>query len=130
MLLLVKILPKEVMRKQQSKLECFLVELMKYVPFFKDLTRLFILIHATMKENSRVMKLFDKLDFECGIVFNKFDIVDAEEQIHSVVEKWARFTLRVQIIRKCSIIGLFFFIKVNSIPYALLFPSSYAFQTS
>ena len=53
---------------------------MEYVSFFKSLTRRLILITATVKENSSMMKLLDELDLEYDIVFNKFDKVDAEEQ--------------------------------------------------
>ncbi len=53
---------------------------MEYISFFKGLSRRFILIQATVKENSSMMKLLDELKLEYDIVFNKFDKVDAEEQ--------------------------------------------------
>ncbi len=53
---------------------------MEYVSFFKGLSRRLVLIQATVKENSSMMKLLDELKLEYDIVFNKFDKVDAEEQ--------------------------------------------------
>lgn len=53
---------------------------MEYVSFFKGLSRRLILIQATVKENSSLMKLLDELNLEYDIVFNKFDKVDEEEQ--------------------------------------------------
>ena len=53
---------------------------MEYISFFKGLTRRLILIQATVKENSSLMKLLDELDLKYDIVFNKFDKVDEEEQ--------------------------------------------------
>ena len=53
---------------------------MEYVSFFKGLSRRLILISATVKENSSMMKLLDELQLGYDIVFNKFDKVDAEEQ--------------------------------------------------
>ena len=53
---------------------------MEYVSFFKGVTRRLILITATVKENSSMMKLLDELNLEYDIVFNKFDKTDVEEQ--------------------------------------------------
>ena len=53
---------------------------MEYVSFFKGLTRRLILITATVKENSSMMKLLDELGLKYSIVFNKFDKVEEEEQ--------------------------------------------------
>ena len=53
---------------------------MEYISFFKGLTRRLILIQATVKENSSLMKLLDELGLKYDIVFNKFDKVDEEEQ--------------------------------------------------
>ena len=53
---------------------------MEYVSFFKGLTRRLILITATVKENSSMMKLLDELNLGYDIVFNKFDKTDVEEQ--------------------------------------------------
>ena len=53
---------------------------MEYVSFFKGLTQRWILIQATVRENSSLMKLLDELDLNYIIVFNKFDKVDSEEQ--------------------------------------------------
>ena len=53
---------------------------LEYISFFKGLTRRLILIQATVKENSSMMKLLDELNLGYDIVFNKFDKVDAEEQ--------------------------------------------------
>ena len=62
---------------------------MEYISFFKGLTRRLILIQATVRENSSMMKLLDELDLGYDIVFNKFDKVDAEEQpiVKAQVEK-------------------------------------------
>ena len=53
---------------------------MEYILSFIGLTRRLILIQATVKENSSLMKLLDELDLKYDIVFNKFDKVDEEEQ--------------------------------------------------
>ncbi|CAF0879120.1 unnamed protein product [Didymodactylos carnosus] len=53
---------------------------MEYISFFKGLTRRLILIQATVKENSSMMKLLDELGLDYDIVFNKFDKVDEEER--------------------------------------------------
>ena len=53
---------------------------MEYISFFKGLTRRLVLIQATVKENSSMMKLLDELNLGYDIVFNKFDKVDVEEQ--------------------------------------------------
>ena len=52
----------------------------EYVSFFKGLTHRLILIQATVKENTNLMKLLDALNLEYDIVFNKFEKVDADEQ--------------------------------------------------
>ena len=53
---------------------------MEYVSFFKGLSRRLVLIHATVKENSSMMKLLDEIGLNYDIVFNKFDRVEPEEQ--------------------------------------------------
>jgi len=53
---------------------------MEYVAFFKGLTRRVILIQATVKENSSIMKLLDELGLQYDIVFNKFDKVETEQE--------------------------------------------------
>jgi len=53
---------------------------MECISFFKGLTQRLILITATVKENSSMMKLLDELGLKYSIVFNKFDKVDEEEQ--------------------------------------------------
>ena len=53
---------------------------MEYVSFFKGLTKRVIVIQATVKENSSIMKLLDELDLEYDIVFNKFDAVSDDKQ--------------------------------------------------
>ncbi len=53
---------------------------MEYVAFFKGLTRRVILIQATVKENSSIMKLLDELGLQYDIVFNKFDKAETEEE--------------------------------------------------
>ncbi|CAF2808446.1 unnamed protein product [Rotaria sp. Silwood2] len=53
---------------------------MEYISFFKGLSKRLILIEATVKENSSMMKLFDELELRYAIVFNKFDKVDDDEQ--------------------------------------------------
>jgi len=53
---------------------------MEYISFFKGLTRRLILIQATVKENSSMMKLLDEIGLQYDIVFNKFDKVDPEDQ--------------------------------------------------
>jgi GTP-binding protein EngB required for normal cell division len=39
-----------------------------------------ILIEHTIKENSKMMKLFDQINLHYDIIVNKFDLVDEEEQ--------------------------------------------------
>jgi len=53
---------------------------MEYISFFKGLTQRLILIQATVKENSSMMKLLDEIGLQYDIVFNKFDKVEQEEQ--------------------------------------------------
>jgi GTP-binding protein EngB required for normal cell division len=53
---------------------------MEYIAFFKGLSRRFVLIQATVKENSSMMKLLDEIGLRYDIVFNKFDIIDDEDQ--------------------------------------------------
>jgi len=53
---------------------------MEYISFFKGLSRRVILIQATVKENSSMMKLLDEIGLRYDIVFNKFDKVEQEEQ--------------------------------------------------
>jgi GTP-binding protein EngB required for normal cell division len=53
---------------------------MEYISFFKGLSRRLILIQATVKENSSMMKLLDEIGLRYDIVFNKFDKVEPEEQ--------------------------------------------------
>ena len=77
---------------------------MEYISFFKGLTRRLILITATVKENSSMMKLLDELDLEYDIVFNKFDKVDPEEQPQ--VEKQIRSEITRMNLRKVD--NLFF----------------------
>ena len=62
---------------------------MEYISFFKGLTRRLVLIQATVKENSSMMKLLDELNLGYDIVFNKFDKVDVEEQplVKAQIEK-------------------------------------------
>lgn len=65
---------------------------MEYVSFFKGLSRRLILIQATVKENSSMMKLLDELKLDYDIVFNKFDLVpdhkqkQVKEQINKEIE--------------------------------------------
>ena len=74
---------------------------MEYVSFFKGLSRRLILISATVKENSSMMKLLDELQLGYDIVFNKFDKVDAEEQplVKQQIKKEIQ-TLGLQNVRK------------------------------
>jgi GTP-binding protein EngB required for normal cell division len=53
---------------------------MEYISFFKGLSRRLILIQATVKENSSMMKLLDEIGLRYAIVLNKFDKVEQEEQ--------------------------------------------------
>ncbi|CAF3885887.1 unnamed protein product [Rotaria sp. Silwood1] len=53
---------------------------MEYISFFKGLSRRLILIQATVKENSSMMKLLDEVGLHYDIVFNKFDKVEPDEQ--------------------------------------------------
>ncbi|CAF1358069.1 unnamed protein product [Rotaria sp. Silwood1] len=53
---------------------------MEYISFFKGLSRRLILIQATVRENSSMMKLLDEIGLHYDIVFNKFDKVEPEEQ--------------------------------------------------
>ena len=77
---------------------------MEYISFFKGLTRRLILITATVKENSSMMKLLDELDLGYDIVFNKFDKVDPEEQPQ--VEKQIQIEITQVNLRKVD--NLFF----------------------
>ncbi len=62
---------------------------MEYISFFKGLSRRLILIQATVKENSSMMKLLDEIGLRYAIVLNKFDKVEKEEQtaIENIVLK-------------------------------------------
>lgn len=53
---------------------------MEYISFFKGLTYRLILIQATIKENSSMIKLLDEINLEYDIVVNKFDQVKESEQ--------------------------------------------------
>jgi small GTP-binding protein len=53
---------------------------MEYISFFKGLTRRLVLIQATVKENTSMMKLLDAIGLQYDVVFNKFDKVEPEEQ--------------------------------------------------
>jgi small GTP-binding protein len=53
---------------------------MEYISFFKGLSKRLILIQATLKENSSMMKLLDEIGLSYAIVLNKFDKVEQEEQ--------------------------------------------------
>ncbi|CAF2950493.1 unnamed protein product, partial [Rotaria sp. Silwood2] len=53
---------------------------MEYISFFKGLSKRLILIEATVKENSSMMKLLDAIQLPYAIVFNKFDKADDDEQ--------------------------------------------------
>ncbi|CAF3763859.1 unnamed protein product [Rotaria sp. Silwood1] len=53
---------------------------MEYISFFKGLSKRLLLIEATVKENSSMMKLLDAIGLHYAIVFNKFDKVDDDEQ--------------------------------------------------
>ncbi len=77
---------------------------MEYISFFKGLTRRLILIQATVKENSSIMKLLDELNLQYDIVVNKFDAVDENE----------RQGLKDQIQHEIQTLGLK---KVNNVFY-------------
>ena len=53
---------------------------LEYIAFFKGLSRRLILIQATVKENSSMLRLLDAIGLRYNIVFNKFDKVDEEER--------------------------------------------------
>ena len=53
---------------------------LEYIAFFKGLSRRVILIQATVKENSSMLRLLDEIGLRYDIVFNKFDKVDEEER--------------------------------------------------
>lgn len=53
---------------------------MEYIAIFKGLTKRIILIQATVKENSSIMRILDELQLQYDIVFNKFDKVIKEER--------------------------------------------------
>ena len=55
---------------------------MEYIAFFKGLSQRFVLIQATVKENSSMMKLLDEIGLRYDIVFNKFDNVDEDERLN------------------------------------------------
>jgi len=69
---------------------------MEYIAFFKGLSRRLILIQATVKENSSMMKLLDEIGLHYAIVVNKFDSVNEEEQT----------TVRQQIKNEVDKVGL------------------------
>lgn len=50
------------------------------IALWKSMRYRLILIENTIKENSRMMKLFDQIDLHYEIIVNKFDLVDKEEQ--------------------------------------------------
>ena len=54
---------------------------MEFISFFKGLSKRLILIQATVRENSSLMKLLDELGLNYVIVLNKFDKVDEEERV-------------------------------------------------
>ena len=62
---------------------------MEYISFFKGLSRRLILIQATVKENSSMMKLLDELKLDYDIVFNKFDLVreNNQQQVKEQINK-------------------------------------------
>lgn len=53
---------------------------LEYISFFKGLTHCLILIQATVRENSSLMRLLDEIGVTYHLVFNKFDRVPAAEQ--------------------------------------------------
>lgn len=53
---------------------------MEYIALFKGLSRRFVLIQATVQENSSMMKLLDAIGLRYDIVFSKFDNIDEENQ--------------------------------------------------
>ncbi|CAF5107694.1 unnamed protein product [Rotaria sp. Silwood1] len=53
---------------------------MEYISFFKGLSRRLILIQASVKDISSMMKLLDEIGLRYDIVFNKFDKVEPDEQ--------------------------------------------------
>ena len=53
---------------------------LEYIAFFKGLSRRLILIQATVKENSSMLRLLDAIGLRYNIVFNKFDKVDGEDR--------------------------------------------------
>jgi GTP-binding protein EngB required for normal cell division len=53
---------------------------MEYISFFKSLSRRLILIQRTVKENTFMMRLFDRIGLHYDIVVNKFDQVDQYDQ--------------------------------------------------
>ena len=56
---------------------------MKYISFFKGLSKMLILLRSTLKENSSLMTLLDELGLSHDLVFNKFDQVSQEKQEQS-----------------------------------------------
>ena len=66
---------------------------MQYISFLKGLSTRLVVIQATVKENSSLMKLLDANGLKYSIVVNKFDQIDDDEregfqkQIRSEVEK-------------------------------------------
>jgi GTP-binding protein EngB required for normal cell division len=53
---------------------------MQYIALWKGLTKRLILITATIKENTNMMKLLDAIGLKYDIVVNKFDNVDEDER--------------------------------------------------
>ena len=53
---------------------------MEYISFFKGLSKILILIQATVQENSSLMKMLDAIGVNYDIVFNKFDMIEEEER--------------------------------------------------
>ena len=53
---------------------------MEYISFLKGLTKRFVLIQATVKENSSLMKLLDAAGLRYTIVVNKFDRIQEKDR--------------------------------------------------
>ena len=53
---------------------------MQYISFLKGLSKRFVVIQSTMKENSSLMKLLDANGLKYTIIVNKFDLIDEDER--------------------------------------------------
>lgn len=63
---------------------------------WKSMKYRLIIIESTIKENSRMMKMFDQIDLNYDIIVNKFDLIDEDEKA----------TFQTQIRKEAKTLGL------------------------